>query len=203
MNAAIYTRVSTDRQATVNQREELMRLAARREFTVVRTVEEVESGAKRRPELEALLAANGFEVILIWALDRLGRGGALEALTIMDGLSRRGISVVSAQESWLDTSADNPLRDVLIAFSATVAKMERARLITRTRAGLAVARAAGKVLGRPSDRLIAEPLRAGIVAAWRAAGGKNYRALGVALGGVSGSTALRVARRYPAVLEVA
>jgi putative DNA-invertase from lambdoid prophage Rac len=192
MNAAIYTRVSTDRQATVNQRAALEALALGRGYTVVRVVEEVESGAKRRPELEALLRADGFDVLLVWALDRLGRGGALEALQIMEGLSRRGVSVVSAQESWLDTSADNPMRDVLIAFSATIAKMERRRLIERTRAGLATARAAGKKLGRPSERMAGVD-REAVVREWRAAGG-TYRQLGMRLGGVGPATAMRVAK---------
>lgn len=196
MRAACYCRVSTEKQQAVNQRDALEKLASIRGFTVVRVVEEIESGAKRRPELEALLVAGGYEVLLIWALDRLGRGGALEALTIMESLNKRGISVVSAQESWLDTSADNPLRDVLIAFSATVAKMERARLITRTKAGLAIARAAGKTLGKPSKLLPAPDRQKEIVAAWRAAGGIRYGDLGKQLGGVAGSTAWRVAKRF-------
>lgn len=195
MKAALYCRVSTDQQATQNQREALERLAGQRGCTVVEIVEEVESGAKRRPALEALLAKEGYEVLMIWALDRLGRGGALEALQIMERLARRGVSVVSLQESWLDTSADNPMRDVLIAFSATIARMERRRLIERTRAGLAVARANGKRLGRPSPTMVAEPQRGMIVREWLEAGGKDYRALGAALGGVSGATAWRVARR--------
>lgn len=199
MKAAIYSRVSTDKQATVNQLGDLQRIATARGYTVVRTVEEIESGAKRRPELEALLAADGYDVLLVWAIDRLGRGGALEALTIIEALSKRGVSVVSAQESWLDTSADNPMRDVLIAFSATIAKMERARLISRTRAGLAVAKANGKILGKPSKIMVPEADRKAIVDRWRrATGGKDFRELGQWLGGVSGMTAWRVAKKLEA-----
>lgn len=195
MKAAIYTRVSTDRQTTVNQLEVLRKTAERRGFEVVRVVEEVESGAKRRPALDELLKSDGYDVILIWALDRLGRGGALEALQIMDGLAKRNISVISEQESWLDTSKDNPLRDVLVAFSATIAKMERSRLISRTRAGLAVAKANGKQLGRPSPKLPPQPERERIVAAWRAeTGGFNIRDLAARLGGVSTATAWRIAK---------
>jgi len=193
MTAALYTRVSTDKQATANQVADLTKLAAARGFTVVKTVEEIESGAKRRPELDKLIAEGGYDVLLVWALDRLGRGGALEALTIMESLNKRGISVVSAQESWLDTSADNPMRDVLITFSATIAKMERARLIERTKAGLANARANGKVLGHPSTRLA--PDWRDRLQAWRAdSGGVGLRDLARQLGGVSLSTAARLAR---------
>lgn len=199
MRAALYARISTGKQATVNQLADLKRLAEFRRFEVVKIVEEVESGAKRRPELEALLEADGYDVLLVWALDRLGRGGALEALTIIESLNKRGVSVVSAQESWLDTSADNPMRDVLIAFSATIAKMERARLISRTRAGLAVAKANGRQLGKPSKIMVPESERAAIVNEWRCQGmDKNYRQLGRMLGGVSGTTAWRVAKKMEA-----
>jgi putative DNA-invertase from lambdoid prophage Rac len=193
MNAALYCRVSTSDQITANQRSVLEALARSRGLTVMRVVEEVESGAKVRPALNALLEEGGYSVLLIWALDRLGRGGALEALGIMERLSRRGVSVVSAQESWLDTSADNPMRDVLIAFSATIAKMERQRLITRTKAGLETARRAGKQLGRVSPLMPGVAEREAVVREWRAAGG-TYRQLGMRLGGVGPSTAMRVAK---------
>ena len=199
MTAALYARISTDKQATVNQLDDLQKLADFRKLTVVKVVEEIESGAKRRPELEKLLAEGGYDVLLVWALDRLGRGGALEALTIIESLNKRGISVVSVQESWLDTSADNPMRDVLIAFSATIAKMERARLISRTRAGLAVARANGKILGKPSKKLVPSEQRFSIIMRWRensCEGG--YAELGRRLGGVSAATAWRVAKKMEA-----
>lgn len=144
MTAAIYVRVSTDRQTTENQLPELQRMAAARGHTDATVFSEVESGAKRRPVLEQLIAAakrGKYRTIYVWALDRLGRGGALEALSLLEDLARANVAVVSAQEHWLDTSRDNPLRDVLIAFSATLARMERDRLITRTKAGIARYRA--------------------------------------------------------------
>jgi putative DNA-invertase from lambdoid prophage Rac len=149
--AALYVRVSTEKQNTANQLPDLERLAALRGYGIAAVYEETESGAKRRPVLEKLLSECGrFDAVIVWALDRLGRGGALEALQIVARFDREHVGVLSVQESWLDTSIDNPMRDVLIAFSATVAKMERKRLIDRTNAGLARARAEGKKLGRPS-----------------------------------------------------
>lgn len=202
MRAALYLRVSKEKkkqadgtlkgQTTENQLPSLEKLAAFRGFEVVRVVREVESGAKQRPELAALLASDGYDVLLIWALDRLGRGGALEALSIIDALDKRGIAVVSVQESWLDTSRDNPLRDVLISFSATIAKMERARIIARTRAGLAHAKANGVQLGKPSKFLI--PNWREVTLAWKTrTGGIGLRGLASDLGGVSVSTAARLA----------
>jgi DNA invertase Pin-like site-specific DNA recombinase len=202
MTAAIYSRVSTLGQNTINQVADLKKLAAERGFTLVKVVEEIESGAKRRPALETLIAEGGFDVLLVWALDRLGRGGALEALTIMEALNKRGISVVSSQERWLDTSADNPMRDVLITFSATIAKMERARLIERTKAGLASARARGVILGHPSTRLVPDWREK--IDAWRIdTGGVGLRALRRDLGGVSLSTVGKLLERHPALDDIA
>jgi DNA invertase Pin-like site-specific DNA recombinase len=149
--AAIYVRVSTDKQTTDNQLPELQRMAAARGDADPVVISETESGAKRRPVLEALVAdakRGKYRTIYVWALDRLGRGGALEALSLLEDLARAGVAVVSAQEHWLDTSRDNPLRDVLIAFSATVARMERERLVVRTRAGIARYKAAHGRWGR-------------------------------------------------------
>lgn len=152
MTTAIYVRVSTEKQTAENQLPELQRMAAARGDTSPTVISETESGAKRRPVLEQLVAEakrGKYRTIYVWALDRLGRGGALEALTLLEDLARAGVAVVSAQEHWLDTSRDNPLRDVLIAFSATVARMERERLVVRTKAGMERARLQGKRIGRP------------------------------------------------------
>jgi DNA invertase Pin-like site-specific DNA recombinase len=53
----------------------------------------------------------------------------------------------SYQEACLDTVG--PFADVILALFATFAKLERSRLIERTKAGLQRARAEGKTLGRP------------------------------------------------------
>jgi DNA invertase Pin-like site-specific DNA recombinase len=51
------------------------------------------------------------------------------------------------QEQWLDSTG--PFKDVMISMFATLAKQERARISERTIAGLTVARAKGRLLGRP------------------------------------------------------
>lgn len=149
--AAIYIRVSTDKQTAENQEPELRRMAEARGFSPV-LYAEVESGAKRRPVLERLISdakRGAFGAVFVWALDRLGRGGAAEACRLVEDFDRLKVAVISARESWLDTSPDNPMRELLIAITATFAKMERTRLIERTRAGLDRARRQGKRLGRP------------------------------------------------------
>jgi DNA invertase Pin-like site-specific DNA recombinase len=85
---------------------------------------------------------------VIWALDRAGRDRVRLAHDIAE-FARKGVAVVSVRESWLDQPV-GPLRDLLIQIMGWFAESERARLVERTKAGLARARAQGKTLGRPA-----------------------------------------------------
>jgi DNA invertase Pin-like site-specific DNA recombinase len=78
--AALYLRVGTDQQTVENQRLALEAICSQRGWEVVGVFEDAGiSGAKgrdRRSGLDALLrdASRGrFDVLLTWALDRLGR----------------------------------------------------------------------------------------------------------------------------------
>jgi len=147
--AAVYLRVSTDEQSTANQVPELQELADARGLLVVRTFEEIASATARRPALAELMddaRAGRFGVLLIWSVDRLDRSmfGCLERVR---ELARFGVSVISVRERWLDT--DGPARELLLAVFGWMAQFERARLVERTNAGLARARAQGKRIGRP------------------------------------------------------
>lgn len=146
--AAIYVRVSTDKQTVENQVAELRQLAAARGYEPV-IYEEVESAAKARPVLDRMLAdarAGKVRAILVWALDRLHRSMVGSIQTVLE-CDRLGVPVVSLREPWLDTAG--PVRPLLIAIFGWVAEQERTRLIERTKAGLVRARSQGKRLGRP------------------------------------------------------
>lgn len=191
---AIYLRVSSSLQTTKCQRPDIDRVVKANGYNVVETYSEEMSAAKYRPEFEHMMIdarAGKFTVLVIWALDRFGRSMAGNIRDVIE-LDKLGVRIVSVKEPWLNT--DGPVRELLVAIFSWVAQQERDRLIDRTKAGLAVARANGKALGKPSKVMVAPELRAGIVNQWRNAGGKDYRALGRLLGGVSGSTAWRVAK---------
>ena len=75
MRAALYARVSTHDQHTLDMQMDAMHeFATRRGWTVIDTVEEIASGAKNsRPKRQALLKAakqRKLDVILVWKLDR-------------------------------------------------------------------------------------------------------------------------------------
>lgn len=134
--AALYLRVSTMDQTEENQVPELDRLALRRGWERVQYREQG-SAAKARPVLDQLMAdarAGRVGAVVVWALDRLDRSMVGAILRVVE-LDRLGVQVVSVQETWLDTAG--PARSLLIAIFGWVAEQERARLIERTKAGLA------------------------------------------------------------------
>jgi putative DNA-invertase from lambdoid prophage Rac len=146
--AALYVRVSTDRQTAENQVTEVRQLAVARGYDPV-VYEEVESAAKARPVFDRMLAdvrAGRVHAVAVWALDRLHRSMTGAITTVLE-LDRLGVPVLSVREGWLDTSG--PVRPLLVAIFGWVAEQERTRLIERTKAGLERARREGKRLGRP------------------------------------------------------
>ena len=78
--AAIYVRVSTDKQTVENQVTALRQIAERRGWQVIEQYSDAGiSGAKGRdgrPDLDQMLkdaSRRKFDVIMVWAIDRLGR----------------------------------------------------------------------------------------------------------------------------------
>ena len=152
MKVCIYSRVSTGEQDTKNQSVVLTDWAIQRGYEVVKVYTEEESAWRNGHQRElAKLVADArrrtFQAVLVWALDRLSREGALAILSLVQKLSACGVKVLSYQESW--TEAPGELAELLYALTGWVARMESQRRSERTRAGLARIVAQGKRLGRP------------------------------------------------------
>lgn len=106
------------------------------------------SGAKvERPGLAACMdALRRGDTLVVWRLDRLGRS-MRHLVNMIEDLKDRGIGFRSISDGMIDTtSASGEL--VLNIFSA-LAQFERRLIQERTKAGLAAARARGRVGGRP------------------------------------------------------
>src|SRR4029077_9731623 len=147
--AAVYLRVTSERQTFESQRADTFALARARGFTVEETFEEQISAVKRRPAFEGLLlqARGGrFGAVIVWALDRFGRT-LQKNLKDVWALDEAGVALLSVREPWLDTSG--PTRGLLLAVFAWVAEQERTRLIERMRAFHKTRRAHGEAVGRP------------------------------------------------------
>lgn len=153
MKIAIYARISTNgqKQDTENQLVPLREWAARLGGEVIAEYIDHASGAKS--ERKALLTLfedahkRKFDVLLVWALDRLSREGIAKMSSYLETLKRYGVRTLSHQEPWLDTSG--PVSDLLTVIFGWIASQERVRIKERIIAGLDRAKAKGKDLGRP------------------------------------------------------
>jgi DNA invertase Pin-like site-specific DNA recombinase len=146
--AVLYARVSTFDQRPETQLLDLRRLAEQRGFEIVHEYTDRISGAKaKRPALDLLLAAahrREFDVVLVWAADRLARS-VRHFLEVLDTLNHLGIEFVSFREN-LDTGG--PLGRAVVVIVSAVAELERNLIVERVRAGLRRARLEGQRLGR-------------------------------------------------------
>lgn len=155
MRCALYGRVSTKlekgRQDPEVQLRQLRKFAASQHWKVTAEYVDRESGAKTdRPEFNRMLEAasrRDFDVLLFWSIDRFSRAGIVHVLTNLKRLSDYGVKYRSFQESYIDTT--NEWGDLIAAFAAKLAELERKRIRARVVAGLESARAKGTTLGRP------------------------------------------------------
>jgi|ERR1700719_777787 len=84
------------------------------------------------------------DIIVVWRMDRLGRK-LIEVLKLVEDLEKRQIDLISCTQQ-IDTTT--PIGKFFFHMTAVYADFERETLIERTNAGLAAARARGRVGGR-------------------------------------------------------
>jgi DNA invertase Pin-like site-specific DNA recombinase len=102
-----------------------------------------------RPGLDACLKSlQPGNTIVVWKLDRLGR--SLQHLVkIVEELTTKnvGLKVLTGQGAEIDTTT--PHGRLIFGIFASLAEFERDLIVERTKAGLAAARARGRLGGRP------------------------------------------------------
>ena len=102
-----------------------------------------------RPGLDACLKAlQPGNTFVVWKLDRLGRD-LKHLVNTVDELRDRGVGlrVLAGAGAEIDTSTANGR--LVFGIFAALAEFERELIVERTRAGLAAARARGRLGGRP------------------------------------------------------
>ena len=136
-----YARVSTNDQNPKLQIDALEKVECERIFV------EKASGAQRdRPELAAALEyMREGDTLVVWKLDRLARS-LKQLVETVENLDERGINFTSLTDPIDTTSATGRL---IFHVFASLAEFERGIIGERTRAGLASARARGRLGGRP------------------------------------------------------
>ena len=156
-----YARVSTAEQSLALQQDALAKAGCGRTFNGV-----VSGAVEERAGLAAALDyAREGDTLVVWRLDRLGRT-LRHLIAQVTALDARGVGFRSLTEAMDTTTTGGKL--VFHIFGA-LAEFERDLIRERTRAGLAAARARGRMGGRPrvlspervemARVLLADPLR--------------------------------------------
>ncbi len=136
-----YARVSTPDQRLDLQQDALRKAECERFF------EDVVSGSDdKKPELEKALAfLRKGDTLVVWRLDRLGRS-LRQLVELVNDLQEAGIEFKSLVEAIDTTTATGQF---FFHITAAFAELERNLIRERTKAGLAAARARGRLGGRP------------------------------------------------------
>jgi len=139
MNIA-YVRVSTVEQNEARQIEGLTKYGIGKWFT-----EKVSAKDANRPKLKAMIEyARENDTIYIHSLDRLARS-TKDLLDIVEQLQAKGIHLVSSKES-IDTGTATG--KLMLTMIGAINTFERENMLERQREGIAIAKEAGKYMGR-------------------------------------------------------
>jgi DNA invertase Pin-like site-specific DNA recombinase len=135
-----YARVSTDDQNLDLQRDALAKAGCQQLY------EEKQSGkdADRQELTNCLKALRSGDTLIVWRLDRLGRS-LPDLVKIITDLENSGVTFKSITENLETNTAAGKLQFHVFA---ALAEFERNLIRERTKAGLAAARARGRVGGR-------------------------------------------------------
>ena len=110
--------------------------------------EKVSSIKEARPKWEECLKyAREGDTIVVWRLDRIGRGHT-DLLKIVEEMDRRKVHLRTLTGIEVDTAT--PTGRMLFRIVAAMIEYERDQMRERIKAGLSAARARGKLGGRPS-----------------------------------------------------
>lgn len=101
-------------------------------------------GVNRPGFAAAMKACRAGDTLVVWKLDRLGRS-LIEVLEVCQRLERKGAGLRVITDK-IDTST--AMGRFVLHILAALAEMERGLIVERTKAGLAAAKARGRVGGR-------------------------------------------------------
>jgi DNA invertase Pin-like site-specific DNA recombinase len=181
-----YARVSTGEQTLDLQLDALGKAGCGKIY------QETASGAKaERPVLQDVLGyLRAGDTLVVWRLDRLGRSlkHLIETVSL---LAERGIGFKSLTEQ-IDTTT--PGGKLVFHIFGALAEFERDVIRERTQAGLAAARARGRLGGRPKKLADAKQLE---LARTLYTGGQTDIATICATLGISRATLYRYLKAHP------
>lgn len=160
MKAALYVRVSTMDQNTLNQELILTEYCQRTRITLSRVYkDEGVSGSKTsRPQLDLMLQdmrIGYFDTVIVWKLDRLGRS-LQHLLQLLSEFQNQKIRLICTD---MNFDTDTPQGKFFFSVVGAFAELEREITRERIMAGIERARKENKHLGRPPGKKDSKPRR--------------------------------------------
>lgn len=154
LTTAIYLRVSTYEQHLDNQKPSLLAWEASACPDGAQWFEEVYTGTKMdRAVLEEIMTKvrkGLIKRVVCWSLDRLGRNAA-GMLQMCQEFQTLGVTLISIKEG-IDLST--PVGRLMVGILASLAQYENEWRRERQMAGMARARAEGKLVGAKTGRIV-------------------------------------------------
>lgn len=184
-----YVRISTRGQNTARQDVLMAQLGVERVYT-----DQVSGKNTERPGLQRMMDfVREGDVVIVESFSRFARN-TRDLLTLTDSLKAKGVRFVSRKEC-IDTST--PAGEFMLTVFAALAQLERETTLERQAEGIAVAKAEGRMTGRPrkaDDMFESVYLE---VKAGRKSASRGARELGIAR-----STWYRKAKEYEEGQEI-
>jgi DNA invertase Pin-like site-specific DNA recombinase len=146
-----YTRVSTDRQDTARQVDEIVAYCRSHSLGNPVVVQEIASGAGERPQLQETIEklVQG-DSLAVWELSRLTRGGVAALFTIIGRVREKGAQTIETKSG---TVIDTTVAGEAYVFAlGLAARIERDLISERTKSALRARKASGVKLGRPAGK---------------------------------------------------
>ena len=153
-----YTRVSTDKQTNDNQKLLILDYAQKHFDEKLKEIFEVVISSSKDKKLRLIddvieKLVEG-DVLLVYALDRLGRS-TIDTLQILESIKDKGIKLIIIKDNLIiDKANTNSINEMMLTMLSAFAQLERSYISERTKLGLDRARASGKTLGRKKGQQV-------------------------------------------------
>ncbi len=178
-----YVRISTKEQNTARQDVLMSELGVERVFT-----DKVSGKNKERPELQKMMDfVREGDSLAVESISRFARN-TRDLLDLTASLDAKGVQFISRKES-IDTNT--PAGKFMLAVFGALAELERENILERQAEGIAIAKAEGRMTGRPKK---AVDTFEGVYLDVKE--GKLSASAGAKLLGISRSTWYRKVREY-------
>lgn len=178
-----YVRISTKEQNTARQDVLMEELGVEKIYT-----DKLSGKNTDRPELNKMMDfVREGDVVIVESFSRFARN-TRDLLDLTATLTEKGVQFISKKES-IDTST--PAGKFMLTIFAALAEFERENLLERQAEGIAVAKAEGRMTGRPQKAVDTFEAVYQEVKAGKKSAAQGARELGIAR-----STWYRKAKRY-------